>query len=84
MNELNDLEKALEEDMLKLHGPVLTGEALMRSLGYVSKDAFRQSIVRKTVPIPVFRMENRRGYYALTKEVAEYLAKARYYGAKGG
>jgi len=84
MNELNDLEKALEEDLLKLHGPVLTGETLIRSLGYISKDAFRQSIVRKTVPIQVFRMENRRGYYGLTKDVAKYLAKARYQGQPGG
>ncbi len=78
MNELNDLEKMLEEDLLKLHGPVLTGESLTRSLGYVSKDAFRQSIARETVPVPIFKMEGRRGYYALTKEVAKYLAKARY------
>ncbi len=84
MNDLSELEKALEEDLLRLHGPVLTGENLTRSLGYVSKDAFRQSITRGTVPVELFKMEGRRGYYALTKEVAKYLAKARYQGQSGG
>ncbi|GAA6139695.1 hypothetical protein NBRC116583_34420 [Arenicella sp. 4NH20-0111] len=88
MNDFSALEKtleaALEEDLLKLYGPVLSGEHLTKSLGYVSTDAFRTSIARKTVPVPIFRMDGRRGYYALTKDVAHYLAKARYEGQSGG
>ena len=84
MNELNELEKALEEDLLKLYGPVLSGENLTKSLGYVSRVAFRQSIVRKTVPVKIFKMDGRRGYYALTKDVARYLAKVRHQSQSGG
>ena len=84
MNQLSELEKALEGDLLKLYGPVLSGESLIKSLGYVSKGAFRQSITRKTVPVHIFRMEGRRGYYALTKDVSKYLAKARYQSQSGG
>lgn len=84
MSEISDLENELEADLLKLYGPVLNGENLTRSLGYVSKEAFRQSIVRKTVPVHIFKMEGKRGYYALTKDVAKYLAKARYKGQTGG
>lgn len=83
MNELNKLEKALEDDLLRLYGPVLSGTNLTKSLGYVSREAFRQSIVRKTVPVPIFKMDGRRGYFALTKDVARYLAKARNKGAGG-
>jgi hypothetical protein len=78
MSVLSDLEKELESDLLRLYGPLLSGENLIRSLGYASKDAFRQSIKRKTVPVQLFKLENRRGYYALTKDVAKYLAKTRY------
>lgn len=68
----------LEKDLLALYGPVVTGEALIKALGYVSKAAFRQSLVRKTVPVPVFELDNRRGKYALAKDIARYLAKKRF------
>ena len=68
----------LEKDLLALYGPVVTGEALIKALGYVSKAAFRQSLVRKTVPVPVFELDNRRGKYALAKDIAHYLAKKRF------
>ena len=68
----------LEQDLLVLYGPVITGDALIKSLGYVSKAAFRQSLVRKTCPVPVFELDNRRGRYALAKDIAEYLAKKRF------
>ncbi len=67
----------LEQDLLMFYGPVITGDALIKSLGYVSKAAFRQSLVRKTVPVPVFEIDNRRGKYALAKDIARYLAKKR-------
>lgn len=80
---MSELEKELEQDMLSLYGPILSGEKLLQSLGYVSKDAFRQSIVRETVPVSVFKIDGRRGYFALTKDVARYLAKARNKGIGG-
>jgi uncharacterized membrane protein len=68
----------LEKDLLDRYGLLLTGDALIRELGYVSKAAFRQSLVRKTVPVPIFEIDNRRGKYALAKDVARYLAKKRF------
>lgn len=72
------LAEALERDLLELYGPVITGDALIKALGYVSKAAFRQSLVRKTVPVPVFELDNRRGRFALAKDIARYLAKRRF------
>lgn len=77
MDDVKVLTEALENDLLKLHGPIMTGDHLLKALGYVSQEALRQSIVRDTVPVPVFKMEKRRGYFVLVKDVASYLANRR-------
>ena len=67
----------LETELTQQHGPMMSGEHLRLALGYPSKDAFRQAYVRKTTPIPVFTIERRRGKFALTKDVATWLAEQR-------
>jgi len=67
----------LECELTSQHGPMMAGENLRIALGYPSKDAFRQAIARKTVPIPVFDIEKRRGKFALTKDVAAWLSAQR-------
>lgn len=71
------LAHALERDLFAQYGPMLSGDALRLALGYPSKDALRQAICRGTVPVPVFPLENRRGKFALVKDVAQWLAKER-------
>lgn len=71
------LANAIERDLLERHGPMMSDDALRIALGYRSMDAFRQSLVRKTVPIPVFSLENRRGKFALVKDVATWLSQQR-------
>jgi hypothetical protein len=71
------LAKELEQDMLALYGPTLFGKHLINALGYGSADAFRQAVSRKTVPVTVFPIEKRKGKFALTKDVAKWLAKQR-------
>ena len=69
-----ELAKQIENDLIERFGIVLGAKILAKTLSYASIDALRQSIVRKTNPIPVFKLPNRRGYFALTKDVAEWLA----------
>lgn len=69
--------KDLESEMLLLYGPVMNGRDLQRSLGFSSKEAFRQAVVRDNLKVPVFSIEHRRGKFALTKEVAQFLAERR-------
>lgn len=71
------LAQALEADLLQQYGPMLTGDALRKALGYSSMDAFRQAVTRGTVPIPVFPLDKRRGKFALAKDVASWLAERR-------
>lgn len=77
-DDAENLVKELESQLLHLYGsPVLTGEELKSALGFKSLDALRQAIARKTMPVPLFTMENRRGKYALVKDIAHYLATMR-------
>ena len=78
----NNLAKSLERDLAEKHGPMIANDALRIALGYPSTDAFRQALARKTVAIPVFSLENRRGKYALVKDVAAWLAANRNKAAK--
>ncbi|MDP4535508.1 hypothetical protein Q3O60_04795 [Alkalimonas collagenimarina] len=65
----------MENQLLKLHNsPVITGEALRCSLGYRSVEAFRQALSRNTVPVRIFTIENRRGKFALVRDIAIWLA----------
>jgi hypothetical protein len=68
------LAEALEAKLMKDEGSLLSGDALRRALGYRSLDALRQAISRGTVPVPVFTLPNRRGRFALTCDVAIWLA----------
>lgn len=71
------LAKELESAMTRELGPLLAGDVLRRALGYRSIGAFRQAIKRRTVPIPIFRLEKRRGHFALARDTARWLAEQR-------
>lgn len=75
---INELATSLESDLFNRFGPIMGGDNLQKALGYVSKAALQQSISRNTVPIPIFDIENRRGKFALVKDVAQHLAQQRY------
>ena len=64
----------IEAQLTKEHGTLLTGESLRRALGYRSIDALRQAMSRGTLPVPVFTIPNRRGRFALVRDVAAWLA----------
>ena len=78
LSEEEKLRHELEDDLLRLYGPLIPSEELWKVLGYQSKGAFRQAITRKRVPVPLFGIEYRRGKFALSKDVAAFLAAKRY------
>jgi hypothetical protein len=77
----NELAKTLEDELTERYGPLISGNNLRRVLGYNSPEAFRQALARKTMPIHVFSIPNRRGKFALVRDVAKWLAEQR---AKAG
>ena len=74
-DDIKQLSHVLERDLYELYKtPMLSGENLQMALGFSSIDAYRRAQTRKKLPIPVFKIEGRRGTYALTKDVAAWLA----------
>ena len=71
------LEVLLERQLMHRYGPLIGNDDLSQALGYPSKDAFRQALSRKSVPVPVFEIENRRGKFALIGDVAKWLVTQR-------
>ncbi|TDY85002.1 UNVERIFIED_ORG: hypothetical protein DFO49_5052 [Herbaspirillum seropedicae] len=71
------LEVLLSRELTRQYGPLLSGDILRNALGYPTKEAYRQAMVRKTLPVPVFELEKRRGKFALTIDVAKWLVQER-------
>jgi hypothetical protein len=59
------------------YGPLISGDDLVKTLGYKSADAFRQSKHQGTLPIRVFKIKNRRGYFASVIDIADWLQSQR-------
>lgn len=67
----------LENELMEKFGPLLTGDVLRRSLGYPSMAALRQAVARGKAPVPIFQLKDRRGKFALAKDIAYWLAEQR-------
>lgn len=64
----------LRDSLTKLYGPLLSSRELWKIFGYSSPAAYRQARARKSLPVGEFEIEGRRGYFALTYDVAQWLA----------
>jgi len=73
----DDLATSIEASLMTQYGPILSNEILAICLGYPSLNAFRKSLSRETVPVKVFTIPRRSGKFALTREVAVWLASQR-------
>lgn len=73
----SSLQTELRESLLRIHGPLLGGEALVAALGHRSAASLRQARRRGQVAVPLFTISNRRGWFALTQDVADWLVKCR-------
>jgi hypothetical protein len=71
------LKDQLRETLLRLHGPLLGGEPLVSALGHRSAASLRQARRRGQIGVPLFTVPNRRGWFALTQDVADWLAEMR-------
>ena len=74
----------LADELLEAHGHVIGGQVLIRLLGYPTADAFQQAIRRGSVGVAVFALPGRRGKFALTRDVAEFLDQHRHPAEESG
>lgn len=75
---VDKLATAIELELTHAYGPTLHGQALATVLGYASAAALRQAAKMGRVGVALFTPENRRGRWAVTREVAHWLAVQRF------
>lgn len=66
--------KKMLRQMATRYGPIMGGAALRQALGFSSAAAMRQAALRGQVGVQLFSLKNRRGKFALTADVAKWLA----------
>lgn len=83
-DEVGPLRSQLRLSLLSTHGPLLSGEALATAMGFRSQASLRQARLRGQVGVPLFTVPRRRGWFALTQDVADWLAEVRSRGNPNG
>lgn len=64
----------LIRSLTQQYGAFISGKELMRNLGFRSHSSFARARKRGLLEVAVFDLDGRRGPFALTHEVAEWLA----------
>lgn len=67
----------LMQSLQKEYGPLIGGKDLWRALGYKTWAAFAKAARNGTLGIAVFSLPGRRGRFALTADLAEWLISSR-------
>ena len=67
----------LAQRLSERYGTVLGSNALIKELAYPSAASFQQALARGAVPVPIFKLQHRRGSFALTRDVAMWLSRQR-------
>lgn len=68
-------QKSLGAQMLDRYGPTLGGKELYAALGFKSYASFHRGKQLGEISVNVFTLPGRRGWFALTTEVAEWLVE---------
>lgn len=71
----SDGTNALEKRLLDQYGPLMGGRDLVMALGYRTLPAFRKACRENLLGITVFTLPNRKGRYAFTRDVADWLVR---------
>lgn len=60
---------------MRQFGPMIGGSELCRALGFRSAVTFRRAFRQGKLPVRVFELEGRKGKFALTADIAKWLAR---------
>ncbi|MCY1268516.1 hypothetical protein D3C87_840190 [compost metagenome] len=71
------LAQSIENSLADKYGQLIPSRSLWRELSYPSMTAMQRSISRGSIGVPTFGLQHRRGRFALTRDVAFWLAKQR-------
>lgn len=70
-----ELAASIEKELASKHGPKIHGKPLLDILGYSSSASLRQAERGGRITVHLFTPEKRRGRWALTRDVARWLAE---------
>lgn len=62
--------------LLDKHGELMDAPALTQLFKFGSARSFRRNALKGTLPVSVFRVSGRRGWFARTRDVAQWLQSA--------
>lgn len=65
---------AISSSVTATHGPLVGGKDLINVLGFKTPSAFRRAVRMGMLTIHTFEIEGRRGRFALSKDVDDWLA----------
>jgi len=68
------LGSSIEQALLEEHGELMTGASLRRLLHMGHERAFRRALTAGRLPVSVFQLPGRKGWFARTRDVAHWLA----------
>ena len=66
--------ETLTEKIAREYEHIICSKNLAKILGYNSQASFAQTIYRGNSPVPVQKIQGRKGYYALASDVASFLS----------
>lgn len=66
-------EEAKEKSIQEIYGPLIGGKDLIAALGFKTNAAFRRAVRLSMLQIDTFQIEGRRGRFAFSKEVDDWL-----------
>ncbi|HET7332905.1 hypothetical protein [Dyella sp.] len=67
------IQHSITRDLAVEYGPLLDAAATAKALGFKSQDALRQARRDGRLPISMFRLPGRRGWFASTQAVIEWI-----------
>jgi len=70
---MTDASYDLAANLISKYGPTLGGSELYASLGFKTYASFHRSRLRGELGVNVFKLSGRRGWFALTNDVANWL-----------
>ncbi|WP_223789934.1 hypothetical protein [Marinicella meishanensis] len=74
----SEYKKHIEQKLIAEYGILISGEPLSKALGFKSIAAFRKAIERGTIELPIMTFKNRKGKYAVSSDVAEWITNNRF------
>jgi len=65
----------MKNKILQQYGPMVGGQDLRRLLGYKAASTFNRAKRLQLIDFPIFKIPNRRGSFALTEDVIDWIHK---------